>query len=167
MPSSFRLLVQFLRLFLEIIAGAFTQLFDNGFIESFDLNQIFLRNEGHFLDRGKTLGHQQMGDDVVNVQGVHEHLRADLKFLRPAVGFLGFGQNVDVPAGKLRGQANVLTPPADGQAELFVGDHDLDAVGLFVEDDLGHFGRRQGIDDRGGGVGRPLDDVDLFRPAAR
>ena len=55
-----------------------------------------------------------------------------------------------------------MTPPADGQAELFVGDHDLDAVGLFVEDDLGHLGRGQGVDDEGGRIGGPLDDVDLF-----
>ena len=155
-------LCQFLFLLSQVGARPFAQFLGNLFIKPLDNDNILDGNEGHFLDRGKALGHQQMGDDVVNVQGVHEHLRAGLEFLRPAVGFLGLGQNVDVPAGKLRGQANVLTPPADGQAELFVGDHDLDAVGLFVEDDLGHLGRGQGVDDEGGRIGGPLDDVDFF-----
>ena len=63
---------------------------------------------------------------------------------------------------QLRGETDVLAAPADGQGELIVGHHHLNPVGLLVEHHLGHFGGRQGVDDEGGGIGRPLDDVDLL-----
>ena len=66
--------------------------------------------------------------------------------------FLVLGQDVDVPAGQLRGQPDVLPAPADGEAELVVGNDDLDAVRFLVEHDLGHLGRRQRVDDEGRGV---------------
>ena len=40
----------------------------------------------------------------------------------------GLGQDVDVPAGELRGQPHVLAAPADGEAQLIVGHHHVDAV---------------------------------------
>src|SRR6202043_4146546 len=43
-----------------------------------------------------------------------------------------------------------------------VGHHDLDALAVLVDDDLGDFGRRQRVDDEGRDVRRPRDDVDLF-----
>ena len=49
------------------------------------------------------------------------------EFLLPALRFLGLGQDVDVPAGELRGEADVLAAPADRQRQLIVGDDDLDA----------------------------------------
>ena len=60
------------------------------------------------------------------------------------------------------GQTDVLAAPADGQGELIVGHHHFDSMGFLVKHDLGHFGGRQGVDDKSGGIGRPLDDVDLF-----
>ena len=42
------------------------------------------------------------------------------------------------------------------------GHHDLDALGVLVEHDLGDFGRLQRVDDEGRGVGRPGNDVDLL-----
>ena len=89
-------------------------------------------------------------------------LRALGEFLLPALGFLGLGQNVDVPAGELRSEPHVLAAPADGERELVVGHDDLDAGGVLVEHDLHHLGRLQRVDDEGGGVGRPRDDVDLL-----
>ena len=52
--------------------------------------------------------------------------------------------------------------PPDGERELLIRHHHLDALGILVEHDLDHLGRRQRVDDEGGGVGRPLDDVDLL-----
>ena len=76
--------------------------------------------------------------------------------------FLGLGQDVDVPAGQLRGEANVLPAPADRQAELVVGHDDLDAALLLVHHHLGDLGRGQRVDDEGRRVLRPRDDVDLL-----
>ena len=103
-----------------------------------------------------------MGDDVVHVEGIHEQLARGLKFGVPPFRFIGLGHDVDVPAGKLGGQPDVLAPAADGEALLIVGDHHFDAVGVLVEHHLGHLGRGQGVDDEGGGIRGPLDDVDLF-----
>ena len=63
---------------------------------------------------------------------------------------------------QLRGQAHVLPAPADGQRQLLVGHHHLDALCLLVEHDLGDFRRRQCVDHEGRDVRGPLDDVDLL-----
>ena len=117
---------------------------------------------GDFLDRGEALGDEQLRDDLVDVQRFHEHVRALGEFLLAALGLFLLGQDVDVPAGQLRGQAHVLAAAADGQRQLALGHHDLDAVGIFVEHDLGHLGRRQRVDDEARRIRVPLDDVDLL-----
>ncbi len=93
-----------------------------------------------------------MGDHVVDVERVDEHLAAAAELLGAALGFLGLGQDVDVPAGELRGEPHVLAAPADREAELIVGDDDLDASLLLVHHHLGDFGRGQRVDDEGRGV---------------
>ena len=65
------------------------------------------------------------------------------EFFGAALGFLGLGQDVDVPAGKLRGETHVLAAAADRQAQLIVGHHDLDAPLFLVHHHLGDFGRGQ------------------------
>ena len=89
-------------------------------------------------------------------------LRALDEFLLAALRFLGLGQNVDVPAGQLRGEPHVLAAPADGQRQLIVGHDDLDAVEVLVEHDLDDFRRLQRVDDEGRGVRRPGNDVDAL-----
>ena len=46
--------------------------------------------------------------------------------------------------------------------QLVIRHHDFNTLGVFVEHDLGDFGRLQGVDDEGGDVRRPRDDVDLL-----
>ena len=89
-------------------------------------------------------------------------LRALGEFLLAALRFFLLGEDVDVPAGELRGQAHVLAAAADGQRQLAFRHHDLDAVGIFVEHDLRHLGRRQRVDDEARRIRVPLDDVDLL-----
>ena len=96
------------------------------------------------------------------MSAVDEHAGAVLELGLAALGFFLFGENVDVPAGQLRGEPHVLAAPADGQRKLLVGNHDLDALALFVEHHLGDFGRRQRVDDEGRDVVRPRNDVDLL-----
>ena len=76
--------------------------------------------------------------------------------------FFLLGEDVDVPADELAGEAHVLAAAADGERELLVGHHDLDALGLLVEHDLGDIGRLQRRDHEVGDVVGPGDDVDLF-----
>jgi hypothetical protein len=79
-----------------------------------------------------------------------------------ALGFLFLGQDVDVEPGQLRGQAHVLAAPADGERQLLVGHHDLDALGVLVENDLGHLGGLQRVHEEGRRILVPRDDVDLL-----
>ena len=75
------------------------------------------------------------------------------ELLLAPLALLGLGQDVDVPAGELRGEPHVLAAAADREAELVVGHHDLDAALLLVHHDLADLGRRQRVDDEGRGVG--------------
>ena len=51
---------------------------------------------------------------------------------------------------------------ADGERELFVRDDDFNAALVLVHDDFRHLGRSQGVDDEGGLVRIPRNDVDLL-----
>ena len=89
--------------------------------------------------------------------------RALGEFLLAALRLFLLGEDVDVPADELRGEAHVLAAAADGERELLVGHHDLDALGLLVEHDLGDLGRLQRVDDEGRRRRcDPRDDVDLL-----
>ena len=103
-----------------------------------------------------------MGENVVHVQTVHEHLGPRIELFLTPLGFFFFRQDHDVPLGQLGGQSHVLTAPTYGKAELFVRDDDLDLLLFFVEDNLCHLCRRKPVNDERGRIGRPLNDIDLF-----
>ena len=77
---------------------------------------------------------------------------------------LRLAAGVDAPAGEAGGQSNVLTLASDGQGELLIGDDDLHAVGLLVQQDLGDLGGSQRTADIFGLLRDPVDDVDLLSP---
>src|SRR4051812_2896428 len=118
--------------------------------------------EGDFLDRGEAFRHQQVGDHVVDVQSVDEELRAGLELFGPALGLFVLGHDVDVPAGELAGEPDVLTAAADRQTQLVIGDDDFNALAFLVHHDLGDLGRSQGVHHEGRRVLGPGNDVDLF-----
>ena len=64
--------------------------------------------------------------------------------------------------GQLAGEADVLAAAADREAELVVGDDDLDAAFLLVDDDPADRRRLERVDDERRQVLRPRDDVDLL-----
>src|SRR3546814_9696043 len=76
----------------------------------------------------------EMGNDVIDIKSVDEHLRAGAEFLLAAAGLRLLGHDVDVPAGEDRGEAHVLAAPADRQRKLVVRHHHLDAVGVRSEE---------------------------------
>src|SRR5207248_3304879 len=89
--------------------------------EAFDLRQFLDRYERHFLERPEALGHQQMGDDLVDIERIDEQLAAGAELLGAALRFFGLGQDIDVPAGQLRGEPDILAAAADGEAQLIIG----------------------------------------------
>ena len=142
--------------------GACAQLLGHFLVEALDVDQVLDRHIGDLLHRREALGDQKVGNDVVDVERLDEELRAVVELLLTAGALFLFGQDVDIPTGQLRGEADVLAAPADGQRQLLVGNHHLDPALLFVEHHLGDLGRCQGVDHEGCRFRRPGDDVDLF-----
>ena len=147
---------------LEMFARTGLQLGRGLLVEALDRGKLVEIDEGDLLDGGEALGGEQLADHLVDVEGGDEELRTLLELLLAALRLLLLGEDVDVPAGELGGEAHVLATTADGERELFVGHHHLDALGILVEDHLGDLGRLQGVDDEGGGIRLPRDDVDLL-----
>src|SRR6266851_4920483 len=147
---------------LDIFAGTALQLGGDLLVEALDAGQVFDRGLGDVLDGAITFGHQQMGDDVVDIKRGLEQLGALAGFLLAALALLGLGHDVDFPAGELGGELDVLAAAADGEAQLIVGHDDLGLVLLLVHQHLADLGRGQRIDDEVRGIVRPRDDVDLL-----
>src|SRR4051812_8550977 len=148
----------------EIFTGAVLEFLRGLLVETFDAGEFLDVHHREFLDRGEAFGRQQLADHFVDIERFHEDAGGVLEIGLAALRFLLLGQDVDVPAGELRGQTHILAAAADRQRELVVGVgyDDLDALAVFVDDDLGDFGRRQRVDHEGRDVGRPRDDVDLL-----
>src|SRR6478672_789332 len=144
------------------VAGAGLQLLGRLLVKAFDVRDFVRFDEGQILDRGESFGDQQLGDDLIHVQGFLEQGGALAELALAALGVLALGDDVDLPAGQLAGEADVLAAAADGQRQLLVRHHHFNAVSLFVEDHLGDFGRREGVHDERRLVVVPLDDVDLL-----
>ena len=64
--------------------------------------------------------------------------------------------------GELAGEADVLAAAADRQAQLVVGNDDLDPALFLVDDDAADGRRLERVDDEGREVLAPRDDVDLL-----
>ncbi len=79
-----------------------------------------------------------------------------------ALGLFLLGEDVDIPAGQLRGETHVLAAASDRKRQLGIGHDNFNTFALFVEHDLGDFRRRERVDDEGRDVGRPRNDVDLL-----
>ena len=102
-------------------AGALLKLGGDLLVETLDPGQILEHDIGDLLERAEPFRDQQMGDHVVDVERVDKHLAAAAEFLGAPLQFLGLGQNVDVPAGELRGEAHILSAPADREASWSSG----------------------------------------------
>ena len=149
-------------LFLQVLARAGLDLVARVLVEPFNVRNLRYIDVSNFLDGSEAFCHQELGDDLVHVEGFHEHLRAFREFLLTPLRLLLLGHDIDVPARKLRGKSHVLSTPPDGQRKLALGDNNLDAVGILIKHNLGHLSRRKRIDDEARGILVPLDDVNLL-----
>jgi len=115
-------------LLLQIFAGAVLDFGCRVLVETLDVGDFGKIDERDFLDRGEAFGDEQLGDDLIDVERFHEESRALGEFLLTPLALFLLGQNIDVPAGQLRGKPHVLAAPADSERELRFGHHDFDAV---------------------------------------
>src|SRR5208282_3496218 len=146
----------------QVFARARLQFAGGILVKTFDAGDLLNVDHCQFLDRIKAFRSQQLSDHLVDVERVDEHARAVFEFRLAPFGFLLLGQDVDVPAGELRGEADVLAAAANGKRELLVGHYHLDALAFFVEHYFGDLGGGQRVDDEGGDVVRPWNDIDLL-----
>ena len=142
--------------------GTPDQLFRHGLIKPFDIRQLIHRHKGQFFDGVEPFLHQQAGNHVIHIQRLNEQAGAPAEFLLAALGFLGLGENINVPPGQLARQTHILPAPTNGQAQLVIRHHHLNAPGLLIHHHLGDFSRRQRIHHECRGLGRPGDDIDLL-----
>ena len=147
---------------IEIGLGPLLERLGDLLVEAGDAGQLLGLGVGDVLDRGEALGDQELGDDLLDIQAVHEHLGQVAELALAPLAVVSIGNDVDVPAGQLRGEAHVLAAPADRDVLLLIGDNDLDALRVRVQHHLADLSRGQRVDDEGGRVGRPRDDVDLL-----
>src|SRR5690606_5253784 len=83
-------------------------------------------------------------------------------FLAALLRSLGIGHDVDLVAGQLAGQADILPPASDREAELVVGHDNLDPPLFFIEHNAADSRGLERVDDEGGRILAPGDDVDLL-----
>ena len=144
MPRLVGLLLQQLRLLLEVAGGALLERLGDLLVEALDLRQLVDLAVGHVLDGAVALGGQQLGDHLLDVQGLDEQLGGFAELAVAPLAVLALGHDVDVPAGELRGEPDILAAPADGDVLHVIGHDHLDPPGLGVEHDLAHLGRAPG-----------------------
>ena len=138
------------------------QFLGDAFVETLNGGQLLDRSLGNLFGEDKTLCNQQVGDHIIDVERLDEAGRAGPELFLTALGFLGLGQDVDVPAGQLRRQAHILAATADGKAQLVVRNDDFHPAGNLVHHHLGDFGRGQRVHNERGGILDIGNDLDLL-----
>ena len=129
------------------VARARTQLLDDLLVELLDPVQFARRHVGDLLDGREPLLHQDARHVGVHVELLHEGL-AQRERLGLALRLrLRLAHHVQLPAGELARQADVLAAAADGLRKLVLGDRDIHRVRILVHHDRGDLGRRHGVDD--------------------
>src|SRR6185295_15035296 len=147
---------------LERFGGAALQFGRDVVVEALDRGNFVDRDVGDLFEAGETFGDEQLRERLVDVElGLEQGGALDELALALLAG-VGFREDVDLRDGQLAGEADVLAAAADGEAQLVVGDDDLDAAFLLVDDDSADGRRLQRVDDEGREVLRPGDDIDLL-----
>src|SRR5579864_4399362 len=147
---------------LERFGGSALELGCDIFVKAFDRADLLDRDVGDFLEAGETLGDEQLGEGLVDVELVLEHLRALDELALALLARIGLRQNVDLRGRQLARKPHVLAPAADRKAQLVVGNDDFDPAFFLVDDNPADGRRLKCIDDKGREVLRPGNDVDLL-----
>jgi hypothetical protein len=100
---------------LEILAGAGLDLRGGVFVEAFDGGQFAGSTKATSSTRGEAFRSEQLADDFVDIERFHEQRGTLDEFLLATLGFFLLGQDVDIPAGQLRGEAHILAATTDGK----------------------------------------------------
>ena len=134
---------------LERFGGAALELGRDVVVEALDRRDFVDLDVGDFLEAGEAFGDEQLRQRLVDVELVLEQRRALDELALALLARVGLGQDVDLRGGELAGEAHVLAAAADREAELVVGNDDLDAALFLVDDDAADGRRLERVDDEG------------------
>ncbi len=134
---------------LERFGGAALKLARDLVVEALDRGDLVDLDVGDFLEAGEAFGDQQLRQRLVDVELGLEHLGALDELALALLARVGLGEDVDLRAGQLAGEADVLAAAADRQAELVVGNDDFDPALFLVDDDAADRRRLERVDDEG------------------
>src|SRR3546814_12912432 len=107
----------------------YTTHFRSFLVEALDARQFLGLNIGDFLQLSEAFGDEELRERLVDVELFLEHRRAFDEFALALLARVGLGHDVDLLAGELARQADILAAAADGEAELVVWNHHLDEIG--------------------------------------
>src|SRR5688572_2380891 len=146
----------------QYVAGARAQLLDDLRRELLDACELARRNVRDLLERREAFLNEDVGHVLVDVELLHEVLDERACFLVALLLGRGFRHDVELPAGQLAREANVLPASADGLRQLLLVDGEIHRVRVLVDDDRQHFGGRHRVDDELRGVLVVENDVDAL-----
>ncbi len=146
----------------QAIFGTSTQLVDDIFVKTINLQQLFHRHVGNFFQRGETLFNQHLSHFFIYIQLVDEVAQdiAGLGFLLGADVILG--HHIQSPAGQLTGQTNVLTATTNRLGQVVFSHGQVDGLGVFIENDGSNFRRRHRVDHKLRQVVVPQHDINAL-----
>src|SRR5207237_7071143 len=147
---------------LERFRGTVLELGRDVVVQALDRGDLVDGDVGDFFQAGEAFGDEQLRQRFIDVELVLEQARALDELALALLARVGFRQDVDLRSGELTRQAHVLAAAADGEAQLIVRDDHFDAAFFLVDYDAADRRRLQRVDDEGGEVLRPGDDVDLL-----
>src|SRR5262245_29922927 len=149
------LLFSFLR---YIFLGGFVQCLGSILADTFDIENFFQFAVGHFFGGLESGLVKQLDDQVVNAGNSPDRLACPARLFFS----LSFTPHIDPPAGQARSQAHILTLLTNGERQLIIGNNDLHAVLVVIDDNLGDFRRSQGTTHIFGLIGYPMNDINLL-----
>ena len=144
------------------VFGAGAQLVDGVFVKAFDFQHFLQGDISHLFQAGETLGDQDVGNLLVDVELFHEQGAQVIGFvglfLRRFVGV----HDVDLPTREVRSQTHVLTTTANGDGQVFFVNHHVHGVLFFVHHDRADVGGGQSANHELRGVFAPQHNVHPF-----
>src|SRR5262245_9877374 len=141
------------------VLGPAAQLGHRHLIETFDLEHLADRDVGHLFQRREPLLNEEVREILIDVELLHEECPHPGGFLLGLPMRLLLGHEIDLPAGQLGGEPDVLPAAADRDREVLLVDDDVHRVLLLVDDDRRDVGRRERADHELGRVVGPEHDV--------
>jgi hypothetical protein len=112
-------------------------------IKAFNGRDLVALHIGNLFHRREAFGRQKLADHFIDIERVDEQIGSFGELFLATVGFFILGHDVDVPAGQLRGQPNILPAATDRKGQLVFRHDNFNTPRVFIEHNFGNFSRLQ------------------------